>query len=215
MNTSTHPDSLRLTTCPRCGYSLEGLPDDGVCPECGAPYDQSEVVLHGYGAGHYGGVAAGRPAAAAVSAVVVLVTLGWCIHRVVRKGVNDVFDIAWPAVIGLSLVWSLWKRSRSDMPGLVQVRLSRDGVIQVNNPTAGREKIGKPTPWQHVADVRIRTVGDDRVRIEIVEKTTFWKGKRVAVDADVQLANQQAQAVVERVEAWWSPRVRRKSAAST
>jgi uncharacterized OB-fold protein len=44
-------DPLRLQKCPKCGYALEGLAPEGVCPECGASYDQSEVVLHGYGAG--------------------------------------------------------------------------------------------------------------------------------------------------------------------
>jgi hypothetical protein len=39
------PDPLRLTFCPRCDYALEGLPDAGVCPECGTPYDGSYVVL--------------------------------------------------------------------------------------------------------------------------------------------------------------------------
>jgi hypothetical protein len=38
-------DPFRLTFCPGCDYSLEGLPDEGVCPECGRPYDQQFIVL--------------------------------------------------------------------------------------------------------------------------------------------------------------------------
>jgi rubrerythrin len=30
--------------CPRCGYSLEGLPLGGNCPECGATYDKRQIV---------------------------------------------------------------------------------------------------------------------------------------------------------------------------
>lgn len=29
--------------CPGCGYTLEGLDDEGACPECGAPYEMSAV----------------------------------------------------------------------------------------------------------------------------------------------------------------------------
>ncbi|MBI1189327.1 MAG: hypothetical protein GC200_01415 [Tepidisphaera sp.] len=31
------PDDPR--SCHRCGFSLEGLPDQGICPECGHIYD--------------------------------------------------------------------------------------------------------------------------------------------------------------------------------
>ena len=67
-------DPLRLEHCPACGYALEGLAPEGVCPECGVAYDQTEVVLHGYGAGRRGDVATARPGVAvAVGASYVLV----------------------------------------------------------------------------------------------------------------------------------------------
>jgi RNA polymerase subunit RPABC4/transcription elongation factor Spt4 len=36
--------------CTRCGYSLNGLPHQGVCPECGAPYtaEEAESFWSGY-----------------------------------------------------------------------------------------------------------------------------------------------------------------------
>jgi len=39
--------SLKLTFCPRCDYSLQGLPDTGICPECGDAYTQDFIVLRG------------------------------------------------------------------------------------------------------------------------------------------------------------------------
>lgn len=33
-----------LLKCGNCGYSIEGLPEQGVCPECGVPY--SPEVFH-------------------------------------------------------------------------------------------------------------------------------------------------------------------------
>ncbi|MEO0482214.1 MAG: hypothetical protein AAF138_01155 [Planctomycetota bacterium] len=38
--TDTEPHS-EFTKCFGCGYSLEGLPSDGVCPECGFPVERS------------------------------------------------------------------------------------------------------------------------------------------------------------------------------
>ena len=45
-STSQPPDLLRLGICPQCEYSLEGLPSEGICPECGRPYDQSITIVH-------------------------------------------------------------------------------------------------------------------------------------------------------------------------
>jgi hypothetical protein len=45
--TTATNDLLRLTQCPRCDYSLQGLPAEGICPECGTRYDQSAIVLRG------------------------------------------------------------------------------------------------------------------------------------------------------------------------
>lgn len=36
-----------LAACPQCDYSLQGLPEDHACPECGLRYDrESEVYKH-------------------------------------------------------------------------------------------------------------------------------------------------------------------------
>lgn len=39
--------------CPECEYSLEGLPEEGDCPECGRAYDQSIVIVRCHGPGPY------------------------------------------------------------------------------------------------------------------------------------------------------------------
>lgn len=36
-------DTYGARVCPRCTYSLQGLSDEGRCPECGYPYDVAEV----------------------------------------------------------------------------------------------------------------------------------------------------------------------------
>src|SRR5205085_1891838 len=44
---------LRLSACPNCDYSLTTLPPEGVCPECGRPYDQQFIILAGRGRGRF------------------------------------------------------------------------------------------------------------------------------------------------------------------
>jgi hypothetical protein len=44
------PSAEQLATqCVQCGYSLKGLPDDSVCPECGLPYCRAARVFGGQG----------------------------------------------------------------------------------------------------------------------------------------------------------------------
>lgn len=44
-------ETLRLTVCPRCEYSLTGLPAVHRCPECGFEYDDRTFVLTGIARG--------------------------------------------------------------------------------------------------------------------------------------------------------------------
>jgi hypothetical protein len=213
MTRGPEPHSLRLSNCPACGYELEGLAPEGTCPECGEAYDQSVVVLHGYGAG--GDIATARPRAALLAGGFYLLMLWWYLGGSIRTGGRDPFMITWATLSMLWIGWSLWKRAASDMPGLVQVRLSPLGASQIRNPAAGRVKPGPVTPWNKIAFVRIRSSGAETAKIRLVGPTTFWRGKQIIVDAEVRITQQQAQALVERVSLWHGTHSAGKTAGAT
>ena len=202
MTSAPSPDPLRLSNCPGCGYALEGLASEGSCPECGGHYDQSEVVLHGFCAGQHTDVATARPAVAVVAAVALAFMGSWFLRDWFRSGRRDHGDLLWAAFVVAWVLWGLWKRFATDMPGLVQVRLGAWGALQVNNPTAQGRKAGKPTPWRDVADASIAPDRDGTVRIKVERRKSFWRGSPTPVDAEVDCTPEQAAALRERVAAW-------------
>src|SRR5438045_7361553 len=69
MSDTSASNPLRLDLCPACGYALEGLPEEGRCPECGVEYRPGLIVLHGFG----GGISTGRARLAWTTAAVYVV----------------------------------------------------------------------------------------------------------------------------------------------
>jgi hypothetical protein len=196
-------DPLRLSHCPGCGYALDGLPPEGTCPECGGPYDQSAVVLHGFGAGQHSNLATARPGMALVVGLLCVGYVWWGVHDWLRGG-RDTSTLFWVVVLLVWVAWSIWKRSTSDMPGLVQVRLGAYGALQVNNPAAGKANLGKVTPWRDVTDVSLRPARDGTFRIRMLRRISFWRARQYPVDAEVPCTPEQAAALEQRIEAWRS-----------
>ena len=203
-------DPPRLSHCPGCGYALEGLPPEGICPECGGDYRQGLIILHGFGTG----LATGRTRTAVTALVFNLVIVGFFASKWSRRGRFELIDLLYPAVIVASTGWALWKRFRSDMPGLVQIWLAPEGARQVNNPTAGAVEPGPATPWEQIKEVRIDSFNDETAKVWLTGPTTFWRGKQV-IYAEVACNPQRAAAVLRQVEAWRADDRRHKNPAST
>ena len=192
-------DPLRLERCPSCGYQLEGLPDEGTCPECGRQYNQSVVVLHGWGRGTHASVLTAPPWLA--------VSL-WVLQSVYF--VNVLFNppmwrSPWVlpvlAVWVLSLIFSVWRRRNNTLPGLVQVLLGPSGCAQLDDPARNRHI--PPTPWAEIAEVDLRNLGDGKFRVRAFTKqSSWWRPVRTPVDADVQLTPSRGRALGQRVAEW-------------
>ena len=190
-------DPLRLSHCPGCGYALEGLPPEGVCPECGGHYRPGVIVLHGFGKG----VATGRAKEVVTAVVVYAAVVAFIVADSSRRGRFELTNMLYPGVLVAWTAWALWKRWRSDMPGLVQVWLGPEGARQVNNPTAGTIKHRRVTPWEQIKEVRIDSFNDETAKVQMTGPTTFWRGKQTMY-AEVACDPQRAAAVLRQVEAW-------------
>ncbi len=116
--------------CPNCGYSLDGLPADCVCPECGIARDPDEIVLWGWARGRYTNFSNVRAR-----------RFGWMIFAALGQ-LYWVFIFGYgPWVYAVALlvliptVLELRRRWNTLHPGLIQVRFNSTGCVQLNNLT--------------------------------------------------------------------------------
>ena len=197
MSVAASADALALEQCPSCGYRLDGLPPEGVCPECGRPYDQSVIVLLGWGRGSRADIVTARPWVAVLIGVVYVLAI---VHyfRGALHGPPSAYLC--PAIGTLMLGLAVWKRLTNDMPTPSQVRLSSAGCCQVDD-SAAAEGV-KLTPWSAVNRVVVESLGGERARIRFVCKTPWWKPMNIPVDAEVVAGPAKAEAIRRRIEGW-------------
>lgn len=131
------PDNLLcLTNCPACDYSLESLPPQGRCPECGRCYDQTVVVLTGRGRGRFDTLAGGtwRSIVSFIVIAACLVFIGSKLR--IDTGLGSFAYII--ALLGLAVL-HLGARVLSPRTPRMQLWLSPEGVAQVpSTPEARR-----------------------------------------------------------------------------
>ncbi len=114
-------DPLRLDRCPDCGYLLTGLPERGICPECGFAYNEQMIVLYGWARNVRGSEGTQRPWAGWWAAKI----LFWLFVLVITSGAGLILLIIW------LLIRSLRRRQlTADAPAPVQLRLVPEGFAQ-------------------------------------------------------------------------------------
>lgn len=168
----TNPPTLKTTICPNCGYKLDGLPDEGTCPECGHGYDQSAVFLYGWprgGSQNLALVKRSRIPLALIGAV------GWIPYLLLSQKSPAMlfwFAVAMSPMI-LSTVWGLIHRGNDDRPGTIEVCLSANGLAQYNDRTDTPPALQLFSRWAWTLPLLVALGGVIAWQIELARLQTF------------------------------------------
>jgi hypothetical protein len=123
---------LPLESCPDCDYALAGLPAEGVCPECGRPYDQDIVVLYGRGDGVHASLA-NSPRG---KVVVEVACFGLCLVCLWFVGSGRPWFVI--AVLAAAAYFAaMIARRTGRRGGMAQVRVNAAGCMQDDSPDDG------------------------------------------------------------------------------
>jgi hypothetical protein len=128
---------LRLKICPGCDYSLEQLPAEGVCPECGRPYDQRVAILCGLGRGNYDAVPGGTWRGIAGPLVWVGILIWFLMTRLPLWEVPQF--LAWGVIALIALATQVYARFFSVREPRMQLWLSPEGVAQIPSTPEARQ----------------------------------------------------------------------------
>lgn len=129
-------DWRRLKACPGCEYSLETLPAEGTCPECGRTYDQKYIVLTGHGRGKWDTVAGGTWRGV-VWQVVGIGAILWMFTNG-RRGFGNLQFLVIGVVAAVVLAAQLYARLFSAREPGMQLWVSPEGVAQVPSTPEAR-----------------------------------------------------------------------------
>ena len=125
-------DILRLAICPNCDYSLESLPPEGICPECGRPYDQKFVILTSADRGTLATALRWMP----WIAIVVIVFIPAIAHGGLLRG--NLMMIGYGLAVLLIAGTQAYARLFSSRKQRQQLWMSADGVAQIASTPEGR-----------------------------------------------------------------------------
>lgn len=129
---------LRLKTCPNCQYSLETLPPEGTCPECGRSYDQEFIIFSGIARGHHGS-RFGRTWRGKTANVIAIIVLFWLVTTGPVSLSRNPNAIAWLIFGAAYIAFQLYSRLFSPHDPIPQLWIGRTGIAQVLSTAEGRQ----------------------------------------------------------------------------
>lgn len=207
MNYETPPTiaTVRLTTCPKCGYQLEGLPAAYRCPECGYAYDEQTFVLVGITRGMRN-LKLGRAVLWILVAVGALLGPS-CVSVLAFSGSSQIAAVlmcmgaAW-----LGLVVYLLLTGKHEKKGMEKFLFSAGGYGQCTSFVDAHEDVIQLTPWAGGLGILLKrnSARWQRLQIGLLTDRGAHLGK-VVFDAVVQCDETQAawiaQILTERIAA--------------
>ncbi len=194
MNSKSPPTiaTVKLSTCPKCGYRLEGLPAAYRCPECGYAYDEQTFVLTGIMRGMKN-LTPGR------TALWILVAVGGflgpsCVSVAAFSGRSGVAAV----MMGLGAAWLgtvvyLLVSGKKERKGMAKFLFSAGGYGQCLSFADAAEDVIQLTPWTAGLGVVLNrnSARWQRLRIGSLTHRRGHLGK-VVFDAVVQCDEAQA-----------------------
>jgi hypothetical protein len=201
---------LRLKVCPRCDYSLTGLPAVSTCPECGRPYDQLGVYLYGDAAGTRLRPWSSRPQKRRYLLWRVLLFLPICCLLLWHRSWHQMRFFSFFQLTQFMIPFAiiLWRSLSDSGSGVVQVKLTPDGVLQGVRGLGPipYEKIddGKLIPWEKIKSVRLKPLKNEQASIRLTSSNSWWQLTREYVNANVRCTSAELDALIERIAQWRS-----------
>jgi hypothetical protein len=195
-NSLASTDLLRLEHCVHCGYELTGLAADGTCPECGRPYNQDVVVLHGTARGSHTNISNSRPMYMVLWIALFSVNL-INVPSMFRRG-HQLLAMFCAACWSLTILVPIWRRLNHTGPGLVQAHLSGAGCRQIDFP--GTKYTPTITPWKDVYAVSIVPASGLCHRLRI-RRRSWWYGYN-PVDIEITASDEKREALFEQIAEW-------------
>jgi hypothetical protein len=185
--------------CPICGYSLQGAPAEGICPECGNAYDASVLIVHGWACGQHANVANSRGRRLLFTMLFPL----WVLWQFMFT--SNVWRLTVGGLWLASIAFDYSRRKSTDHPGGIQLRMNRNGILQIDNLRLLRNDparaLKKPlTPWNLLKPVTCKIDPSNRLHLNLEQRR--YRLTSYPVDAELQCTEQQAKNLVDLISKW-------------